>query len=174
MSQPNKLILPRHLEGSRPLENVRATPENKHRFNLPQEMLDEVRKELPAAKEVAQKIQEILERGNAAQVALVCQGPVREFLTKHVQSLLPQIVQTLAQADRSQIYHFFQQLCHQRVAQNNLSAERIDKTTYELALQDFMSLISRVPAQVFPIEIGLPDLGLESPETESEDTKQGE
>ena len=175
MSSPNKLILPRGVERQDTLDNVKATPEGRPRFNLPKEMLDEVRKCLPEAKEIGEQIRALLEKGNAAQVSLVCQEPVRKFLSTHLMSIMPQVAQTFAHADRMQLMNFFQQIARQRVEQNNLTAERIDKRTYELALSDFLSLISRVPAQVLPIEVGLPDLDLESDETpETSDTVQGE
>jgi hypothetical protein len=156
------------------LENVRATPD-KPRFNLPKEMLDEVKKHLPEAKEVGDKLHELVEKGSPAQVALVCQEPIRKFLSAHLTSIMPQIAQTFAQADRSQLMNFFQQICRQRLAQNNVGTEKIDQRTYEIAVSDFMNLISRVPAQVLPIEVGLPDLNLDTPETpEASDTAQGE
>jgi len=98
------------------------------------------------------------------------------FLGEHIRSLLPQMARTFAHTDRMQILGFFRQIAEQRLSPANISAEKIDKATYELAISDFMSLISRVPAQIFPIEVGLPDLDLGSPESEtpSKDTNQGE
>jgi len=165
------------------MENVSAAPQQaqqppqeRPRFNLPQGMKDEVRKHIPEAREIAEKIRALLAQGQAAQVALVCQEPVRNFFSDHLRALLPQIAQAFAQNDRMQIYHFYQQVSQQRLEQRNLAAERIDKATYELAISDFLQLLSRVPAQVFPIEIGLPDLDLESPvdETPTADTNQGD
>jgi hypothetical protein len=172
MSAP-RLILPHGTERREPINDVRAAVENRPRFNLPQEMKDEVRKHVPEAKEIAEKINGLLEKGNAAQVALICQEPVRNFVGNHIRALLPQMVQTFAQSDRTQILHFFQQISRQRLDPKNLAQEKIDKATYELAISDFVNLISRVPAQVFPIEIGLPDLDLEPTQEAPQDTQQG-
>jgi hypothetical protein len=162
------IILPNDDGRVQTLENVKAVPENNRpKFNLPQEMKDEVRKFIPEAKEVAAKIKELWDKGNAAHVALVCQEPVRKFLEDHIKSLLPQMTKTFAHTDRMQILNFFKQVSGQRLSPANISAERIDRKTYELAVSDFVNLISRVPAQVFPIEIGLPDFDLESPEGET-------
>jgi len=170
MNHP-RLLIPQGAGRPHPqgMENARIVPnnDNKPRYNLPQEMKDEIRKHVPEAKEVAAKIQELLSKGNAAQVALVCQEVVRTFLGDHLKSLLPQMAKTFAQTDRMQLLNFFQQMCQERLSPHNLSAERIDKRSYELAVSDFTSLISRIPAQVFPIEVGLPDLDLESPEGET-------
>ena len=175
MNSP-KLILPHSAQRPHPTEEVKqGTPDNKPRFNLPQEMKDEVRKFLPEAREIAQKVQELMAKGQAAQVALVCQEPIRSFLSDHIRSLLPQMVQTFAHTDRMQILSFFRQIGQQRLSPQNLATEKIDRATYEVAISDFMNLASRVPAQIFPIEIGLPDLDLESPEGETPtDTNQGD
>lgn len=174
MSNSSRIIIPGGVERVQKMDNVRTVPEDRPKFNLPQEMKDEVRKFVPEAREIAVKIHELLSKGHAAQVALVCQEPVRVFLGEHIKSILPQMARTFAHVDRMQILGFFRQISEQRLSPANLSAERIDKATYELAISDFMSLISRVPAQVFPIEVGLPDLDLESPESETlpEDTNQ--
>jgi hypothetical protein len=177
MNPNSRIILPDGVERPQTLENVRATPENNRpKFNLPQEVKDKVREFIPEAKEIATKIHDLLEKGHEAQVALVCQESVRGFLGEHIKSLLPQMARTFAQTDRMQILNFFQQVAQQRLSSANLSAEKIDKKSYELAISDFMSLISKVPAQVFPVEIGLPDLDLESSEsaTPPKDTIQGE
>jgi hypothetical protein len=176
MSNKSKIIIPGGAERVQQMDNVRAVPENNRpRFNLPQEMKDEVRKFVPEAKEIAANIHELLSKGHAAQVALVCQEPVRVFLGEHIRSLLPQMARTFAHTDRMQILSFFKQISEQRLSPANLSNERIDKATYELAISDLMSLLSRVPAQIFPIEVGLPDLDLESSESETpQDTNQGE
>ena len=173
MNSNSRIILPGSVERVQRLDNVRTVPgDNRPKFNLPQEMKDEVRKLIPEAKEIAEKIHDFLSKGQAAQVALVCQEPARMFLGEHVRSILPQMARTFAQTDRMQILSFFRQLAEQRLSPANLLAEKIDKTTYELALSDFVNLISRVPSQIFPIEVGLPDLDLESPENETppEDT----
>jgi len=177
MSNDRRIVIPGGAERVQQMDNVRVVPEgNRPKFNLPQEMKDEVRKFIPEAKEIAEKVHELLSKGHAAQVALVCQEPVRVFLGEHIRSLLPQMARTFAHTDRMQVLNFFRQISEQRLSPANLSAERIDKKTYELAISDLMSLLSRVPAQVFPIEVGLPDLDLESPESEapSADTTQGE
>jgi hypothetical protein len=177
MSNSPRLIIP-HSDGSSQ-ERVGDIPDNRPRFNLPQEMKDEVRKFIPEAKEAADKVRELLGKGPAAQVAFVCQESTRNFLGEHIKSLLPQMVRTFAQTDRMQILGFFRQIADQRLSPANLSAERIDKKTYELAIHDFMNLISKVPAQIFPVEVGLPDLDLDDDTlSESEgsppDTSQGE
>ena len=172
-----RIIIPGGAQRVQTLDNVRAVPEgNRPRFNLPQEMKDKVREFVPEAKEVAAKVHELLSKGHEAQVALVCQEPVRVFLGEHVRALLPQIARTFAHTDRIQILDYFRQMAGQRLSPANISAEKIDKASYELAISDFMNLISRVPAQVFPIEVGLPDLDLEPPvnETPPKDTNQGE
>jgi hypothetical protein len=169
----NRLILPSGAERIQQMDNVRAVPENNQpKFNLPQEMKDEVRKYVPEAKEIASQVHALLSKGQAAQVALVCQEPVRVFLGEHVRSLLPQMARTFAHVDRMQVLGFFRQISEQRLSPANLSAERIDRKTYELAMSDFMSLISRVPAQIFPIEVGLPDLDLEEPSSTEGETNQ--
>jgi hypothetical protein len=170
----NRLILPHGAERVQQMDNVRAVPEggNQPKFNLPQEMKDEVRKHVPEAKEVATKLHELLSKGQAAQVAFVCQETTRAFLGEHIRSLLPQMSRTFAHVDRMQILNFFRQISEQRLSPDNLSAERIDRKTYELALNDFMSLISRVPAQIFPIEVGLPDLDLEETSPSEGETQQ--
>jgi hypothetical protein len=179
----SRLILPHGVERQQ-MNNVRAVPENSPQppqFNLPQEMKNEVRKHVPEAREVAGKVRELLSKGPAAQVALICQEPTRMFISAHIQSILPQMVRTFAQADRTQVAGFFRQISQQRLSPANLSAEKIDKKSYELAIADFMRVISNVPAQVFPFEVGLPDVDLESPEGEPranevppQDTTQGE
>jgi hypothetical protein len=182
MNNPPRIIIPGGAERVQQRDNVRVVSEdNQPKFNLPQEMKDEVRKFVPEAKEVAMKMHELLVKGPAAQVALICQEPTRLFIGAHLQSILPQMVRTFAQNDRMQIAGFFRQLAEQRMSPANLSAERLDKRTYELAMNDFMSIISRVPAQIFPFEVGLPDVDLESPggetpssETPPQDTTQGE
>jgi hypothetical protein len=177
MSNDRRIVIPGGAERIQQMDNVRTVPEsNKPKFNLPQEMKDEVRKFIPEAKELAVKIHEFLCKGHAAQVAFVCQEPMRVFLGEHIKSLLPQMVRTFAHTDRMQVLSFFRQISEQRLSPANISAEKIDKKTYELAISDLMNLLSRVPAQVFPIEIGLPELDLESPASEapSEDTTQGE
>jgi hypothetical protein len=161
------------------MDDVRAVPAgNRPKFNLPQEMKDEVRSFVPEAKEIAEKIHVLLSKGHAAQVALVCQESVRVFLGEHLRTILPQMVRTFAHVDRTQIHSFFRQIADQRLSPKNLAAEGIDKRSYELAMSDFLTLISRVPAQVFPVEVGLPDLDLNDPvpegETPPKDLTQGE
>lgn len=163
-----RIVIPGGAQRIQQMDQVRTVPEDqKPKFNLPQEMKDEVRKHLSEAKELAGKIHDLLSKGQAAQVALVCQEPVRAFLGEHIRSLLPQMARTFAHTDRMQVLGFFQQIAQQRLSPANLAKERIDKRTYELAISDLMSLLSRVPAQVFPIEVGLPDLDLESPTSET-------
>ena len=176
MSNQNRIIIPGGAERIQRMDNVRAVPEDKPKFNLPQEMKDEVRKHIPEAKELAAKVHELLSKGHAAQVAFVCQEPIRVFLGEHIRSLLPQMARTFAHTDRMQVISFFRQIAEQRLAPANLIKEKIDKKTYELAISDLMSLLSRVPAQVFPSEVGLPDLDLKSTESETptKDTTQGE
>jgi hypothetical protein len=176
MSNGQRIIIPGGAARVQQMDHVKTVPEeNRQRFNLPQEMKDEVRKFVPEAKELAIKVNELLSKGHAAQVAFVCQEPVRVFLSEHVRSILPQMARTFAHTDRMQVLSFFRQISEQRLSPVNLDKEKIDKKTYELAISDLMSLLSRVPAQIFPIEVGLPDLDLESTESETpSDTNQGE
>lgn len=177
MSNDQRIIVPGGTSRVQTMDQVRTVPEGERpRFNLPQEMKDKVREHVPEAKEVAAQVHALLSKGQEAQVALVIQEPVRVFLAQHVRALLPQIARTFAHTDRMQILSFFQQIAKQRTSPANISAEKLDKKTYDLAVSDFMSLISKVPAQVFPIEVGLPDLDLESPGSEAPptDTTQGE
>jgi hypothetical protein len=177
MNSHPRIIIPGGTERIQTTDNIQIAPENeKPKFNLPKEVKDEVRKFVPEAREVADKIHELLGKGYAAQVALVCQESVRVFLGEHMRSLLPQMINTFAHIDRMQIHNIFRQISEQRLSTANISAEGLDKKTYELAFRDFMSIINKVPPQVLPIEVGLPDLDLESPESEAppQDTTSGE
>jgi hypothetical protein len=165
------LILPPNLQAQKAAEQREKELQElkSKKVKLPPELSQEVKKHLPQAQDINEKVGELL-KSQAGWIALLSQESFKKLMGDYVNSTLPSVVLEACKLDRISILNAMQQVMANELTTAQVNKTDLDPASYQKAIAHLASVFQQAPVPPLNLQISLPEFEFE-PSPEDQDSK---